>query len=46
MGILPCDLCDRKFKFQYELLIHLKDHETGSVKAVSQSNGKYKNLII
>lgn len=37
--MFPCDLCTQSFKFQYELIVHLKDHNNGSVKKPTSSKG-------
>jgi len=38
-----CDLCGRDFTFEFELIVHLTDHDAGLVKKVSKSCGKYKS---
>lgn len=44
MANFICNLCDRRFKFNFELLVHLKDHENGLVIIVDKEEGKKKSI--
>lgn len=50
MSTFICDLCDREFEFKYEIIVHLKYHESGKVARKVNKNksndGKYQKLTI
>ncbi len=38
MSLFICDICDSKFEFKYEIIVHLKDHQNGSIKTTNRNS--------
>lgn len=49
MAFFICDLCGVKFQFKVDIIIHLKDHQSGSIKKLNNNKKKIvkgKSLLI